>query len=223
MSEGEAWPSVGSHEAPMRSSTFHQRPHALDLGGRDQLHLHAEAAGGGGEALEFGPAVLGGREAEAAGHLPAGGEAGLGFEGLVELDGALQHLGDRGRGAQLADETGGMPGGAGGELALLEQNDVGLVVLGEMIGGRAADDAAADDDDLRVSRGRSSRRTSRGRRRGRSSSLREILVGIGLVVDARRDRVRSTLTSDHNASRRSEAASIAACARRSSCGAGAPK
>ena len=88
-------------------------------------------------------------EPQAAGHLPAGGEAGLGLEPLVEVDRILQHLGDRGRGAQLADEAGGMPGRAAGQLALLEQDDVGLVVAGQMIGGRAADDAAADDDDLR--------------------------------------------------------------------------
>ena len=41
-----------------------------------------------------------------------------------------------------------MPGGAGRQLALLEQNDIGLVVLGEVIGRGTADDAAADDDDL---------------------------------------------------------------------------
>ena len=67
---------------------------------------------------------------------------------LVEIDGVAQHLGDRGGRAQLADEPRRVPGRAAGQPALLDQDDIGLVVAGQMIGGRAADDAAADDDDL---------------------------------------------------------------------------
>ena len=101
-------------------------------------------------AAELGPAILVAGEPEAAGLAPAGGEPGLGFEPLVEIDRVAEHLRDRGRGAELADEAGGMPGRAAGELAALDEHDVGLVVAGEMIGGRAADDAAADDDDRGV-------------------------------------------------------------------------
>jgi hypothetical protein len=43
-----------------------------------------------------------------------------------------------------------MPGGTGGELLALEQQHVLPAELGQVIGERAADDAAADDDDLGV-------------------------------------------------------------------------
>ena len=87
---------------------------------------------------------------QAAGHLPAGGEPGLGLQALVELDRIAQHLGDRGGGAQLPDEAGGVPGRAGGQLVLLEHDHVGLVIAREVVGRRTADDAAADHDDLGV-------------------------------------------------------------------------
>ena len=53
-------------------------------------------------------------------------------------------------GPHLADQPGGMPGGAAGELALLEQHDVAPAELGEVVGDARADDAAADDDDFGV-------------------------------------------------------------------------
>jgi hypothetical protein len=40
-----------------------------------------------------------------------------------------------------------MPGRAAGELLALKQQDVGPAEPGEVIGDRAAGDAAADDDD----------------------------------------------------------------------------
>ena len=49
-------------------------------------------------------------------------------------------------GAQLADQPGGMPGGAGRQLLSLQQHDVGQTGANQMIGHRAADDTAADDD-----------------------------------------------------------------------------
>ena len=98
--------------------------------------------------LIFGPAVLVAGKPQAAGHLPAGFEPGLLVKRLIEIDRIFEHLGDRGRGAQLPDEARRMPGRAGCQLVLLEKNDIGLVVARQMIGGRAADDAAADHDDL---------------------------------------------------------------------------
>ena len=151
MSEGLAWPSVGSHEAPTRSPVSISGHMRLDLVRRDEMHLHAEAFCRGGEPAEFGPAIPVGREPQAARHLPAGGETGLGVEPLVELDRVFQHARDRGRRAQLPDEACRMPGRAGGELALLQEHDVRLMVARQMVGGRAADDAAADDDDLGMS------------------------------------------------------------------------
>jgi hypothetical protein len=115
MSEGEACPSVGSQACADKVVHLHQRPHLFHLGGGEQVHLHAEALGRRGQAPELGPAVGVGGKPEAAGHLPAGLQAGLGFQLLVEIDGVFQHLRDRGRRAQLADEACGMPGRARGE------------------------------------------------------------------------------------------------------------
>ena len=50
----------------------------------------------------------------------------------------------------MPDEARRVPGRAGGELVLLQHDHVRAVVAREVIGGRAADDAAADDDDLGV-------------------------------------------------------------------------
>ena len=49
---------------------------------------------------------------------------------------------------------GRVPGGAAGQLALLEQQHVGDAELGQVVGGRAAGDAAADDDHTRMARQR---------------------------------------------------------------------
>ena len=127
---------------------LHQGPHLLDLGRRDQVHLHPEAAGGGGKALVFRPAVLIGGKPQAAGHLPARLQPSFGIQPLVKIDRVFQHLGDRGRRAQLPHQPRRMPGGAGGQLALLQQHHIGLVVAGQMIGGGAADNAPPDNDDL---------------------------------------------------------------------------
>jgi hypothetical protein len=122
----------------------HQRPHGLRLGRGEEVHLHAEALRRGGEALELDPAVLVAGEPQATGHLPAGGEPRLGIEPLVEIDRVFEHLGDRGRRAQLPDQTRGMPCRTGGDLVLLEEHDIGVVIARQVISRGAADDAAAD-------------------------------------------------------------------------------
>ena len=52
--------------------------------------------------------------------------------------------------AQLSDETCGVPGRAAGELLALKQHDVAPTELAQVVGDRAADDAAADNDDART-------------------------------------------------------------------------
>src|SRR3546814_12759069 len=49
--------------------------------------------------------------------------------------------------SELADEAGGVPGGAAGELAPLQQQHVGDAEPRQVIRDGAAGDAAADDDD----------------------------------------------------------------------------
>ena len=70
-------------------------------------------------------------------------------EPVIEVDRVAEELGDVGAGAQLTDEAGGVPGRAACQLPALEKEHVAEPHLAEMIGDRAADDAAADDDDLR--------------------------------------------------------------------------
>ena len=82
--------------------------------------------------------------------LEAGGLAGLGLERGEQVGGVLRQPGEVVGGAQLADQPGGVPGGAAGQLPALEQHDVGHAAQGEVVGDAAADDAAADDDDACV-------------------------------------------------------------------------
>ena len=79
--------------------------------------------------------------------MPVDGLTGLGLEPSVQLDRVLEHARRVARRAQLADQSGGVPRGAVGELVLLEQHDVGLAHRGQVVGDAAADDAAADDHD----------------------------------------------------------------------------
>ena len=91
------------------------------------------------------------RDVDAAALLPAGREARLRLERRVELDAVAAHARHVARRAHLADEAGRVPRRAAGELALLEQHDVASTPsLREVVGGRAAGDAAADDDDARL-------------------------------------------------------------------------
>jgi hypothetical protein len=94
------------------------------------------------------------RHVDAAALLPAGGQAGLGFQRRIQLDAVAAHLRHVAVGPHLADQAGRMPGGAAGELALLEQQHVGLAHLRQVVGDRAAGDAAADDHDFCMARKR---------------------------------------------------------------------
>ncbi len=78
-----------------------------------------------------------------------------------------------------------MPGRSRGQLALLQQQDVGFVIAGQMIGGRAANDPATDDGET-------------GRRRSVISASQitvvsqsgfqsgQVLGGVFVVVDIQR-------------------------------------
>ena len=143
---------VGRQPAgPDKVRGVHQGPHPFDLISADQLHIHPETAGGGGKAFVFGPAVLGGGKAQTARHLPAGIKAGLGGKPFVKIDRVFQHLGDRRRGAQLPNQPRRVPCASAGDLTLLQQEHIGLVISGQVIGSRTADDAATDHDNLGLS------------------------------------------------------------------------
>ncbi len=128
---------------------LHERPEVLGFLGGEEVHFQAEGAGGGGLALDLCPTLLVAGEAEAAVHFPAGGEAGFSLQRAVEFDGFAEELGDAGRGAELADQAGGVEGAAGGEFGTLQEGDL-PAEFGEVVRGGAADDAAANDDGARL-------------------------------------------------------------------------
>ena len=120
------------------------------LGDRNDLAGDALRARRRMNALEQRHALGRARDQHRAALLPAGRLPGLGFELLIELGRILhepRHVLVR---AQLPDQSGRMPGRAAGQPPLLQQHDVAPAVLGQVIGDRAADDAAADDDGARA-------------------------------------------------------------------------
>ena len=117
------------------------------LGGQ-QFAFHVERRGVGRGAAQLDHPVLGAGDGDSPALLVPGGQSGLVLEFGIELGGVLHQPGLALRCPQLADQTGGVPGGAAGQLALLEQHDVGEAELGQVVGDAGADHAAADDDDL---------------------------------------------------------------------------
>ena len=89
------------------------------------------------------------RQLDQAALLQAGGQAGLGFQPLVQVAGVLAQLG-RGlrRRAERRHQAGRVPGRARGQPVALEQQDVLHAQLREVIRDRGADDPAADHDHL---------------------------------------------------------------------------
>ncbi len=126
------------------------RRDALRLGRRHVVERDAEALRARHLALDQRQPFRRLRDVEAAALLPAGREPGLGLQRRVELDAVLAHARRVARRPRLADQSRRMPSRAAGELALLEQHDVRDAELGEVVGGRHAGDAAADDHDLRM-------------------------------------------------------------------------
>ena len=114
---------------------------------RNLPDLDAAGAAHGGGAQQLFLAVFRQRHGNRAELAHAGGDTRLFFQPAVEVGGVFRQPGHVGAGAQLADQAGRMPGGAAGELLAFEQQYVGPAELGQVIGDRAAGDAAADDDD----------------------------------------------------------------------------
>ena len=135
-------------DTPDQVASVYTRPQAGDFGGRERLHLQAEAAGHGGAALEFLEACRVGGNRDRAGLAKTGGLAGFHFQPGIQAGGVLRQPCHVVGGAQLADQPGGMPGGAAGELLAFEQHHIGPAPQREVVGHAATYDAPADDDNL---------------------------------------------------------------------------
>ena len=114
---------------------------------RDRVGLEAEAPRQSERALDFAPPGLGGGQPERADLFPVDLLTGFRRQGVEERDAVAHQPGQIALAAQLADQSGGVPGGAVGQLGLLQQQHVARAGLGQVVGDRAADRAAADDDD----------------------------------------------------------------------------
>jgi hypothetical protein len=51
---------------------------------------------------------------------------------------------------KVREQTGGVPRGAAGQFAFVEQQDILAPEFGELVGNAASGDPAADDNDLRI-------------------------------------------------------------------------
>mgnify|MGYP000336060002 CR=1 FL=1 len=69
---------------------------------------------------------------------------------LVKLNRILQQPRNISAGAQLTYHTGRMPRAARGQLTFFDQHHITDPLLGQVIGGRATGDTAADHDHLRL-------------------------------------------------------------------------
>ena len=107
------------------------------------------------QAVGLGPADLaadllepfgGGGELDAPALHPGGCVLGL-LQTSIEVDGVHVHPGERGIRPELTDESGGVERRPAGQLAALEQDDVGLTQLGQVVRDAGPTDTTTDDDD----------------------------------------------------------------------------
>ena len=122
----------------------------VQLGGplrADQLAVDLVGGRGGRGPRQRGHPLGGPGHGDAAAPAEARGLAGLRLQPLVQPGRVLHQPGAGLRCAQLADQAGRVPGGAAGQLPLLQQQHVGLAQLGQVVGDAGADHPAPDDDD----------------------------------------------------------------------------
>ncbi len=129
---------------------LHDRDFLFRFARRNDVHVDAERAARGLQAVQLGHTRFGARQDHAAAFAPADMLAGLGLERLVEIAriGVVPHGVEAGHEAR--DVAGRMPGGAAGKLLAFDQNHVAPAALGQVIGQVRAGDTPAHDDGLGV-------------------------------------------------------------------------
>ena len=133
---------VGAHDGVLLARLF----------GRQLLAGDALGVGHRRRAAQIGHALWRARHRDRAALLPARRQARLGLEPGIELGAVLDQARQVLVAAQLADQSRCVPGRAAAQPALFQQHDILPAVLRQMVGRRAAHDAAADDDDARLGR-----------------------------------------------------------------------
>jgi len=150
---GRGWVDVAVVERPGDAQdTFrgHERVDATGLVRPDDLHPEPDVGGNAFDPLEVVKLHLVHREAQAPRRVPAGRLAGHGLQLRVQVVGEGVDLGQVVVGDEGRTLARGVPRGAGGELALLDQDDVGPALNGEAVQEADAHDAPADDHDARL-------------------------------------------------------------------------
>ena len=94
--------------------------------------------------------VLAGREPDSAAAMPTGRLPGLRLQLLVKMGAVLMDLGHAEASHEVGDECGRVPGHAGSELTLLDQDHIGPPLLGQVVEERDPHDPSADNDNARV-------------------------------------------------------------------------
>ena len=154
---------IGDVEAGEQTRGVGDREALTDLGRADLVHVEpAHPVERGDPPVLLEASFVGGRLDEADG-LEAGRESRLRLELAVELTGVETHrhrrLGER---AEARHQARGVPRRAGRQAVPLQQHDIGPAGLGQVIGDRAPDHAAADDHHSGT--GRKTRQRSRSLR-----------------------------------------------------------
>ena len=121
-----------------------------DFGRSDEMALGANAAQHALYVVKPVDLVVVGGQPDGAAPVPAGGLSGFRLEPLVELRAVEMDLGHVEAGDEMGDQSGRVPGGTGGELALLDQDHVRPPLLSQVIQQRHPHDPAADDHHARV-------------------------------------------------------------------------
>ena len=151
-----------------------ERPKLPHLLRRQEIDPHAYGAGGG-RVLAVLVHALGAHRQTNVAHLPKADRlAGLRLKPLVELHRVLVDLANAVAHVEQRQEAGGMPGGAAGQLTLLQQHRLGApALLRQVVKGADADDPAANHDNPRLRPHQSAlripKRASAGRRRPQHS------------------------------------------------------
>ena len=118
----------------------------FDVREADLLDIDPKGAGHGGLTADFLKARVGLGHRNGAHGAKAGRNLGFFLQITQQALGVFRKLGHGGGGAQLCDEPGRMPCRAGGQFLAFQQDHLIPAQFGKVIGNRAADNAAADDD-----------------------------------------------------------------------------
>ena len=142
-------PVLGEVDCPDQVVNIHQRPLLGGLIRFEDLNFDSGGPGHRHPPQNLLPSFGIRRHRDRSGGAVAGSLVGFVLQLLEEAGGVGGQFGEGVVRLELADQSGGVPGGSAGQGVLLQQQDIGYAPSGEVIGDRTAHDAAADHHHLR--------------------------------------------------------------------------